>query len=644
MLKHTKQCIYLYKKNFLEINEHFKTNYSGPTGEFNFPSVFFLTFKYEEIFSSNDLFTPNLMNNIRNKFSKVNKACKLKLYKKSMRNSNPFIRIIATCGFDKFGCPVKYVLTSEWVPKGNEIKLNVEQQGPILHPKSAKVKSYVSKNSRVELGHKLSCQREVDSTRLSLLVDNKIQSNHFNYTNVPKNSTLRQIKYLHTKNENLDPDPLLEVIKFRELQLSKNINYIREISCVPLRIFFIHQEALNVNKEEMNNGNLLSLYIDCTGSLFNKYKSKSPFYYSICLPSLKSPISNDKAPPITVADAILTDNSTPSIKTFLGKFLQLLEKHTNRSHQIKKVECDFSWGIINSITETFNKVDIKTYIQRSFDLIMNLKDVSSFSHFTVIHLCSSHIIKSISNNLSKITSSKKIKEKFLFCFARIQNSNDLSSAKEFFYHIVIIFLSQYQDQNFKNSLEVIDNEINNPELNLKSCSKSDQVDFTNFNFFCNFDDGICRGSPFFKYFNTVFIKAKSSVQNFNCNKAIVKNDLFCPEIFNFFLDRYLALFSMWSGVHEVHPVKNRDTNTYVENWFRIIKYNVFNENKRYNLKNFIEKLYLNLQGRYIDRQNILMMQSVAKNKTKIAKRKLDDSSLSLAAERNVKKESCCHPK
>ena len=88
----------------------------------------------------------------------------------------------------------------------------------------------------------------------------------------------------------------------------------------------------------MNNGNFLNLYVDCTGSLFNKYKDKSPFYYSICLTSLKSPISKDSAPPITVADAILTDNTTPSIKTFLGKFLQLLEKRTNKSHQIKKVD------------------------------------------------------------------------------------------------------------------------------------------------------------------------------------------------------------------------------------------------------------------------------------------------------------------
>ena len=120
----------------------------------------------------------------------------------------------------------------------------------------------------------------------------------------------------------MDPESLLEVIKFREIQVSQKINYIREISCVPLRIFLIHQEALDVNKTEMNNGNFLSSHIDCTGSLFNKYKDKSPFYYSICLPSIKSPISNDSAPPITVADAILTDHTTPSIKTFLGKFLQ----------------------------------------------------------------------------------------------------------------------------------------------------------------------------------------------------------------------------------------------------------------------------------------------------------------------------------
>ena len=57
-----------------------------------------------------------------------------------MKLNVQFIRIIATCRFDKFGCPVKYVLTSEQVPQGNDIKLNFEQQGLTLHRKSAKVR------------------------------------------------------------------------------------------------------------------------------------------------------------------------------------------------------------------------------------------------------------------------------------------------------------------------------------------------------------------------------------------------------------------------------------------------------------------------------------------------------------------------
>ena len=41
-LKHTKQCIYFYKKNVLEINEYFKTNYRGPTAAVSliFPQFF----------------------------------------------------------------------------------------------------------------------------------------------------------------------------------------------------------------------------------------------------------------------------------------------------------------------------------------------------------------------------------------------------------------------------------------------------------------------------------------------------------------------------------------------------------------------------------------------------------------------------
>ena len=96
--------------------------------------------------------------------------------------------------------------------------------------------------------------------------------------------------------------------------------------------------------------------------MLNKQKYKPLLLHF--LPKLKSPILNFSTPHITVVNAILTDHTIPSIKTFLGKFLQLLEKHNNKSHQIKIVELDFSWGFNNSIIEAFSQVDTKTYINR----------------------------------------------------------------------------------------------------------------------------------------------------------------------------------------------------------------------------------------------------------------------------------------
>ena len=112
--------------------------------------------------------------------------------------------------------------------------------------------------------------------------------------------------------------------------------------------------------------------------------------------------------------------------------------------------------------------------------------------------------------------------------------------------------------------------------------------------------------------------------------------------FNFYLDKYLTLSSLWSGVHDVHPTKNRDTNTNVENWFRIVKHHSF-ENTRFRLKCFVEKLFNSLDARYIERSCVLSMQKVKNFKVKQLQRKLDNNSLSIVEEMWSKKELCPCP-
>ena len=165
---------------------------------------------------------------------------------------------------------------------------------------------------------------------------------------------------------------------------------------------------------------------------------------------------------MTIGDAILTDHSTPSIKCWLGKILHLIEQTTNKSLKLNKIEVDFTWAFLHLAIEIFNKIDTKTYIKRSFNILNKTRKNSSFSHFTPIHLCSSRVIKAISTNLSKITKSKQIKKTFSYCFARMLNTTNLKKAQDFFFHVVIVFLSKYQDEQFEHSLNIINDHINNP--------------------------------------------------------------------------------------------------------------------------------------------------------------------------------------
>ena len=83
---------------------------------------------------------------------------------------------------------------------------------------------------------------------------------HSNYSNIPSIEVLTQIKYEARKKGKLNDEQLLETVKFRGVQLSKNVNFIREISLVQVRIDLMHQNIIKILKLEIKCNNFLSLY------------------------------------------------------------------------------------------------------------------------------------------------------------------------------------------------------------------------------------------------------------------------------------------------------------------------------------------------------------------------------------------------
>ena len=55
----------------------------------------------------------------------------------------------------------------------------------------------------------------------------------------------------------------------------------------------------------------------------------------------------------------------------------------------------------------------------------------------------------------------------MYTFARLQNCTDLNNAEDFYFHVVVVFLSEYETDIFKKKYIYCRPINRNPDLNLK---------------------------------------------------------------------------------------------------------------------------------------------------------------------------------
>ena len=246
-----------YHRNEKEIDHYFSTNFKGPN--LNFAKIFQLDFNYVDIFNIDKTFNYNLRNNIYKKFSTINSLCILSETSKYIRSQGPYVIIQFKCTFPN--CPATYSLTlkNSVYNKNSTLMFTVEQEGPVLHQKGVNKAPFVSKDARVELGKRLN-QESACNVYYSLVKEHKQKCVEHNLgvesdlkKIAPSKEALRKIRQEENKKSKLDPDNFIEVVKFKDLQLSTNIVFIREISHTPLKIFLTHNQAFEIIKKRIKN-------------------------------------------------------------------------------------------------------------------------------------------------------------------------------------------------------------------------------------------------------------------------------------------------------------------------------------------------------------------------------------------------------
>ena len=102
---------------------------------------------------------------------------------------------------------------------------------------------------------------------------------------------------------------------------------------------------------------------------------------------------------------------------------------------VQQVETDYSWALMDSVLMSFNRETISAYLERAHIVIEIQKIHSDLHKFTVLHLCSAHIVKAVSQGFGKRMQDKGLKEYVTYCFAILLNSTSMDEALRVFQHV-----------------------------------------------------------------------------------------------------------------------------------------------------------------------------------------------------------------
>lgn len=187
-------------------------------------------------------------------------------------------------------------------------------------------------------------------------------------------------------------------------------------------------------------------------------------------------------------------------------------------------------------------------------------------NFTVLHLCSAHVLKAVTHGFSKQTGDHAVKEYATYCFGLILNSTTLQEALNLFQDMSILFMSANHSDEVEAAKNTLDEKIlKSKPTTVDDCGLTTYVE----------DMTICGRSPFTRLF-------KSCLET-RCapTKSLKKNEFYCTGIIDVLLNNYMGIFPLWSGIllgelsrffkEGRKDRKTRETNCHVEQWFSIVK-------------------------------------------------------------------------
>ena len=337
------------------------------------------------------------------------------------------------------------------------------------------------------------------------------------------------------------------IMKECDSNFHKMPGYIQHLQVDPFGVHMYTETGISIVVQHLRTNNLLILHLDATGNVASKVtgQTKRVLYYCLTLPG-----GGQNAPPLPVCEMLTNEHSIPPITFWLMQFLRKLSQYTKL--RVNQVETDYSWALLQSVLLAFNKESITSYLDRAFAICSKLKTWKDIKMFTVLHLCSAHIIKAVSQAIGRKTTDKGLKEFATFAFARLQNSTSMNAALKIFRSLCTILTGKYNTDTIQSNLKAMQDLINKCNLsNMEDAEKLEDSPLAEVE-----DDEERRNahtiigrSPFTHQFKKVLEEVQSDLEKEDAEGTNEEeNPYFCPDIVAVLFENYLGIFPLWSGL------------------------------------------------------------------------------------------------
>ena len=110
----------------------------------------------------------------------------------------------------------------------------------------------------------------------------------------------------------------------------------------------------------------------------------------------------DGYPLLPVSECIISDHTIDPIYLFFSQIQKNLLSLVNLSLSMKPnlIMTNFSLAIISGVLKVYNRQNIKEYLEKYFETIIDKEEMPS--KITVVNVCSAHLLRSITYLIEKL--------------------------------------------------------------------------------------------------------------------------------------------------------------------------------------------------------------------------------------------------